>query len=664
MCGIAAILYRDDDRNSRKSEIRKMVSTLAHRGPDGWGIYLSGDVALGHTRLSILDLNTGDQPMMTERFVLIYNGEVYNYIELREELEKKGVAFKTNSDTEVVLRSFEVYGYDAFAKFNGQFALIIWDRIEKKLIAARDRYGIRPLYILNHNNRFYFSSELKAFDLIENYQRAFNIQNLYEHALLWNTIDESTVFENIRILPSGTFEIYKIGENPAKHRYYEIGESNGSSPSGFDDACEEFRTLLKDSVRLRLRSDVPVACYLSGGIDSSVTTHLTSEIMGERFKTFSIAFEDRDYDESRYQKEMVNSINSDHHEIKIDYDLIDSNFMNAIYHTERPVFRTAPVPLYLLSRSVHENGIKVVLTGEAADEILFGYDSFKELVLLDLWRKDPESEKINEILGNLYPHLRHYRDSRRSGFIRMYYEGFVDDFDNELTGLNIRTGNNKIITNYLNKDHKIKFDKDELLKKIRKTLPDNFPSWTLLQKNQFLEMKSLLSGYLLSSQGDRMSLAHSVEGRYPFLDHRIVEKTFYYKDSFKLHGLSQKHLLKKTFADKIPGSIINRPKLPYQAPDLKSFFRNGKPTKNTEHFLSKEMINKYEIFNEKFVARLLHKFKNKTPEQVGYRDNMIITFILSAQIVKYWIDNPQIHTLNSSTKNVEIIDYSAQATDN
>jgi asparagine synthase (glutamine-hydrolysing) len=242
----------------------------------------------------------------------------------------------------------------------------------------------------------------------------------------------------------------------------------------------------------------------------------------------------------------------------------------------------------------------------------------------------------------------------------MYYEGFVDDYDNDLTGLNIRIGNNKIITNYLHKEHNIKFNKDELLEKIKKILPDNFKSWTLLQKNQFLEMKSLLSGYLLSSQGDRMSLAHSIEGRYPFLDHRIVEKTFYYKDSFKLYNLSQKYLLKKAFSNKIPESIINRPKLPYQAPDLKSFLRNGKPTENTEYFLSKEMLNKYGIFDEKFVARLLYKYKNKSREQVGYRDNMIITFLLSAQIAKFWIDNPQIHTLDMKRKNVEVSDYPAQ----
>lgn len=657
MCGITAIMGLDEERENRKNEIERMSSMLAHRGPDGWGTYISENIALGHTRLSIIDMTSGNQPMMTDKSVIAYNGEVYNYLEIRNELVKKGVCFNTKSDTEVVLKAFEYYGNDAFKKFNGQFAFIIWNKIEKKMVIARDRYGIRPLYILKYRNRYYFSSEMKAFDVLEGYNRTFNIQNLYEHALLWNSIDDNTVFNDIRILPAGTFEIYKDGESPLNFRYYEIGESNSGSPVDFMEAKDEFEALLQDSVKLRLRSDVPVACYLSGGIDSSVITHLTAEIMGERFKTFSVAFDDKDYDESEYQRELVNYINSDHYELKIDYDLINNNFMDAVYHTERPIFRTAPIPLFLLAKAVNNSDIKVVLTGEAADEILYGYDSFKELMLLALWRKEPLSKEIDIVLKNLYPHLSHFSDSKQFKFIKMYYEGFVNDYDNELAGLNIRTTNNKIITNYLNRDHGVKYDKDKLVDKIRKILPNNFHSWTILQKNQFLEMKSLLSGYLLSSQGDRMSLAHSVEGRYPFLDHRIVEKVFYYKDSFKLNKLFQKYLLKETFKEKIPTSIINRPKLPYQAPDLKSFFRNGKPTDNAGYFLSNKIISDYGIFDEKIVSRLLNKFKIRTLDQIGYRDNMVITFILSTQIVKYWINNPQIISLDNKIKKVEIVDY-------
>jgi len=397
---------------------------------------------------------------------------------------------------------------------------------------------------------------MKSFDSLDGIDRCYNMENLLEHGLLWNTLGDHTVFDNIRSIPSGSFEIYKIDKPPQTYRYYEIGESNGSSPSHYPEAEEEFVELLNDSVRLRLRSDVPVGNYLSGGIDSSVITYLTSITNKDIFKTFSITFEDTAFDESSYQCDMINTINSSHFEQKITYQLINNNFIDSLYHIERPVFRTAPVPLYLLSNIVNSEGIKVVLTGEAADEILWGYDSYKELKLLDFWNKDRNSYLRPLLIKKLYPHLSHYSNPKQYGLMRMFYEGFLSDYSNNLAGLNIRIHNNKILTNYLNKDLGIVFDKNLLLDIVNSLLPDNFSSWSLLQKNQFLEMKTLLQGYLLSSQGDRMSMSHSVEGRYPFLDHRLVEKVFYYQDNYKLKGLSQKFILRNAFKNKIPDSIF------------------------------------------------------------------------------------------------------------
>ncbi len=635
-----------------------MTSTLSHRGPDGWGIYLSNHIALGHTRLSIIDLNSGDQPMMSERYVLSYNGEIYNYIELRKDMESHhGISFKTTSDTEVVLRSFEVYGPDALQKFNGQFALLLWDRKEKKLLIARDRYGIRPLYILFYRNNYYFASEVKAFDTIPGYQRTFDINNLFDHGLVWNTLDNSTVYQNIHSLPAGTFEIYRKDSQPSHYRYYEIGESAGNSPPNIESAVEEFSALLEDSVRLRLRSDVPVGTYLSGGIDSAITTYLTSQQNKEKFKTFSVSFADKSFDESSFQQEMVTRLNSEHSDLQVDYKMINDNFLDAVYHFERPVFRTAPLPLFLLSKMVKSEGIKVVLTGEGADEILFGYDSFKELKLLNFWSKQPNSTLRPQLIKKLYPHLRHYKDPKRFGLMRMYYEGFLNDYDNDLTGLNIRVHNNKALTNYFNKDFHIAFNKEKLMGKVSAILPSNSHHWTLLQKNQFLELKTLLSGYLLSAQGDRMSMAHSVEGRYPFLDHRLIERLFYYKDTFKLNGLKQKYILGKAYKDVIPSSIINRPKQPYMAPDLKSFFSHGKLTEQASYFLSAGKIADYGIFDSTIVSRLIKKFERKIPDAIGYRDNMIFTFVLSCQMANYWARNPKTTPLDTKLKKVEIRDF-------
>lgn len=657
MCGIAGIYGFDRDQISREETITGMLSALAHRGPDNWGYYISPDIALGQTRLSIVDLSTGDQPMSTNENIIIFNGEIYNYIEIRSELLKSGVKFTTTSDTEVFLKAYEFYGRECFEKLNGQFAVLIWNKIKKELLIARDRFGVRPLYILRHKNYLYFASELKAFDQIANYEREFDPKRLYEHCLLWNTYGDHTVYKDVKSLPGGTYAIYQNGKLISEKRYYDIGMTPGQDLRSYPEAQEAFKSLMDDAVRLRLRSDVPVGAYLSGGIDSSVILHLINNHTTNKLKTFSITFDDKEYDESAYQQDMVKHINSDHYSVHINYEEIDRAFPEAVYHFERPVFRTAPVPLFLLSKIVRENNIKVVLTGEGADEILWGYDSYKELKLLEFWSKYPESKIRPLLIKKLYPHLNHYKDESQYGMMKMFYEDFLHDYDNDLASLNIRIHNNQILRNYFNKDYNIEFDKPVLIRELNSWLPGNYSSFSLLQKNQYLEMRTLLSGYLLSSQGDRMSMAHSVEGRYPFLDHRVVDMLFTMNGEYKLKGFNQKYLLKKSYQSQIPSSIINRPKRPYMAPDLRSFLIKGKPTENAAFFLSDEMLKDYQIFNPKWVQRFLTKYTNGIPESIGYRDNMIITFILSTQIAKYWSRHPKRIKLSNELLAVKIIDY-------
>jgi asparagine synthase (glutamine-hydrolysing) len=655
MCGIAGFLGHKGDISERHKLMKGMVSTLSHRGPDAWGLYISEKISLGHTRLSIVDLSGGHQPMEDERFVFSFNGEIYNHIELREELKTRGINFSTTSDTEVIIKCFEVYGESCFAKFNGQFAFLLWDKKNQKLIAVRDRYGVRPLYILHFQGGYYFTSETKAYDVIPGYQRSFDMKSLFSHGLLWNTLGDATVFNGIRSLASGTYEIYEPGKQPVNKRFYQLGESNGTSPKTLNEAKEEFSYLLEDAVKLRLRSDVPVGAYLSGGIDSSVITHLAKQYNREELKTFSVAFEDKDFDESSYQREMVAKINSTHHEEKITYQKLDENFAEVIYHTERPIFRTAPAPLFLLSKAVADTNIRVVLTGEGADEILWGYDVYKELKILNFWSKQPNSKFRPLLLRKLYPHLHHYNDPKQFGMIKMFYEGFLDSYSNPLAGLNMRINNNRILENYFLKDYNLGFDLNQVITQVESLMPENSINWSLSQKNQFLEMRTLLSGYLLSSQGDRMAMSHGIEGRFPFLDHRLVERLFYFDEKFKLNGFKQKFLLTDTYKKNIPESILNRPKLPYMAPDLKSFVQNGKLTERTAFFLSEKLVKEYGIFEPGFVKMIVNKYENRMPEKPGYRDNMLITFILSAQIANYWMKNPKKNLLDESKKTVEII---------
>jgi asparagine synthase (glutamine-hydrolysing) len=258
------------------------------------------------------------------------------------------------------------------------------------------------------------------------------------------------------------------------------------------------------------------------------------------------------------------------------------------------------------------------------------------------------------LIKKLYPHLAHYSNPQQFGLMRMYYEGFLDNADPEMAGLNIRVHNNQVLLNFFNKAHAVQFDKARLLERLRALQPDAYKGWTLLRQNQFLEMKTLLSGYLLSSQADRMTMAHGVEGRYPFLDHRVVEKVFSFPDNFKLNGFLQKFLLSESYKDKIPGSIIQRAKKPYTAPDLKSFYHGGKLSEQAAFFLSPDLIKNYGVFEPRVVERLLNKFERRIPPEIGYRDNMLITFILSCQMARHWAARPDIQSLDETLKTVAL----------
>jgi asparagine synthase (glutamine-hydrolysing) len=613
-----------------------MLSCLQHRGPDGYGTYVTPQVGLGHVRLSIIDVAEGHQPFVLGKHALSYNGEVFNYLEIREELRTLGETFRTNSDTEVLLKALLRWGLEALPKLNGQFAFLFWDGERRQLFAGRDRYGVRPLYFRKHAGALWFSSELKAYDAIPGLTRELCPTGVVEHGLFWNTLGTRTVYRDIECVEAGTCLVFDADGNQRTHRYHQLGDTPPDRPvTDFEEAKEGLRQRLTQAVSLRLRSDVPVGAYLSGGIDSSVTALLTDRLRTDRFKTFSIAFSDAAFDESSYQAVMAERLKTDRFTLTVGYKDIENHFEQAIWHGERPVFRTAPVPLLLLAEHVRASGIRVVLTGEGADEILWGYDAFKELKLLKFWAKHPTSNLRPQLIRTLYPHLAHYRDGKQFGLMRMFYEGFLNSYDNVLLGLNLRVHNNRILVNYLRSEVRPKVDDAFLTDRITAILPKDWERWSLLQRNQYLEMRTLLQGYLLSSQADRMSLAHGIEGRYPFLDPTVVEWVFHLPDKLKLPLLSQKHLLREAYRSELPESIVDRPKQPYQAPDLKAFFPDGKLGELGRNHLNRAALDGVGLFEPKMVERFLSKFEQGVPDQVGYRDNMIFCFLLSTQLAAH-----------------------------
>ena len=610
-----------------------MVSSISHRGPDEFGAYFDDYCALGQARLSIIDLSTGSQPLCNEdgRLWISFNGEIFNYIELREELEKYGHKFRTRSDTEVIVHAFEQWGTQCPERFNGQFAFVIYDRKNRSLFAARDRTGIRPLMYCRHGDRFYFASEIKAIFCDPSVPRKLDLRGLDEVFTWWTTAPPRTVFEGVNELEAGHY-LTVVNAKLSTHRYWSMQfPTEYDRDRSVDSWAEELHALLVDSVRLRLRADVPVGAYLSGGLDSSVTTALIKKFTDTKVETFSIAFHDKAYDESAYQKQMADFLGTNHHQVSCSLDDIAENFPSVIYHAEKPLVRTAPTPLFMLSGLVRQHNFKVVLTGEGADEILGGYDLFKETLIRKFWARNPDSAWRPMLLKKLYPTLP-LSGARARFYLETFYKAGLSQADaydfSHIPRINTTTR----IKDFFTDDARAAIGDYDSIASFGDDLPEDFDKWHHLSRAQFLEVRSLLSGYLLSSQGDRVAAAHAVEGRFPFLDHRVIELGCRIPPWHKLFGLKEKYVLKKAMRAELPKEITQRVKQPYMAPDSNSFFQDKRPAYIGE-MLSEANLKKSGVFNADFVARLIDKCSRLSHAHLSFKDNMSFIGILSTQLL-------------------------------
>jgi asparagine synthase (glutamine-hydrolysing) len=640
MCGITGYFQINGTSKPDDVLLRRMVNILYHRGPDEFGAYLDNKCALGQARLSIIDLSSGQQPLTNEdgNLWIIFNGEIYNYIELRPELEKYGHKFRTNSDTEVIIHAYEQWGKDCVKRFNGQFAFAIYNKREQSLFVVRDRLGVRPIFYTAHNGRFYFASEIKSIFCDTTIPRKIDCKGLDEIFTWWTTAPPRTAFEGINELEAGTYLEIKNGKITSG-RYWQMDfPEQFDNKRSLDSWAEELHSLLVDSVRLRLRADVPVGAYLSGGLDSSATTALIKHFTTNVVETFSIAFHDKAYDESEYQNEMAKFLGTNHHQISCSYHDIAEAFPSVIWHTERPILRTAPTPLYLLSRLVRQTNFKVVLTGEGSDEMLGGYDLFKETIIRRFWAKDPDSNWRPMLLKKLYPTLP-LSQAKARFYLETFYKAGLTDFDKYYYSHMPRISTTTKIKEFYSDNTKTQVGDYDSLGAFDKNLPQAFFRWHHLARAQYLESRSLLSGYLLSSQGDRVTAANSVEGRFPFLDHRVVEFAATVPPKHKIFGLKEKYVLKKSMRGELPADILKRVKQPYMAPDSNSFFQADSP-EYIKEAVSAESIGKTGIFKPEFVSKLVEKCGKLSHAHLSFKDNMSFIGILSTQLlVDRYINN-------------------------
>ena len=653
MCGVAGIIdFRG--RSDSIPAVTEMLRSFSYRGPDESGIYHSPNATIGNVRLSIIDLASGQQPLsdISGRYWIVFNGEIFNYIELREDLENKGIKLKTRSDTEVLVNLFAMYGEKCLTLLNGQFAVAIWDKKEEELFIARDRVGIRPLFYTVANGILYFASEIKALFVNKDVKRELNPENLAQIYTFWTAITPRTAFRDISELSPGHYLVYSR-KGLDVHKFWELNFNNSDPAVSLSDALEKFNELFTNAVRIRLRADVEVAAYLSGGIDSSTTVAYIKDIEPGVLNTFSIGFEDKDFDESKYQEEAVRYLNTNHRAISCTSKDIANEFPRVVWHSEIPLTRTAPTPMLILSKLVRDNNIKVVITGEGSDEILAGYDIFRETIIRRFWASQPSSSLRPTLLKRIYPDIPHLRNASPN-VLKMFFGYRLEDTDNPLYSHLLRWNNSNHIKKHFSENLRNTVNGYDPLADLSEKLPESFMEWSPLARAQWLETTVFMSGYLLSSQGDRMAMANSVEGRYPFLDYRVIEFCSSLPDRFKLNGLNEKYLLKKLMSGRIPESIVKRPKQPYRAPISSVFIGMGRPD-YVDEMLSEKMTGLAGIFSYESVAALLSKIK-KTGT-ASETDNMVLASVISTHLVySQFIEKKDSEFRNSTLRNLRIVE--------
>ncbi len=645
MCGIIGACNLRESKPVELDTLRSMIVALNHRGPDEFGIYRDEMNAMASARLSIIDLSGGQQPMSNEdgSLWIVFNGEIFNYIELQPLLESKGHRLATHSDTEVILHLYEEYGPECLNHLNGQFALAIWNTKDRSLFLARDRLGIRPLFYTIHNDRLLFSSEVKAFLAFPGWQARFDYTALEETFTYWAPLTPKSAFEGVQQLPPGHYLLCREGRYDI-HPYWELDFTVAEPRASINikeyesQLLEEFGELLIDATRIRLRADVPVGAYLSGGLDSSTTAAVIRQYTSNSLDSFSIAFSTPQYNESDFQKRMAQFLGTNHQVVDCKPEDIGQVFPDVIWHVETPILRTSPAPMLLLSRLVNQNHYKVVLTGEGADEFLGGYDIFKEMMIRRFVARQPESKLRPKLFNLLYPEIP--RPESGGEFLGAFFRKDLLETQSPFYSHLLRWKNTSRTLRFFAHDASMPDGQFPV------ALPPQFFSWPHLAQAQYLEITTFMSPYLLSSQGDRPAMANSVEGRFPFLDVRLVEFCNRLPSDFKLRGLNEKYLLRRFASRFLPPEIWQRRKRPYRAPIQASFFGDSAPVYIND-LLSAHEIKLAGIFNPLAVEKLTHKAKMGHP--LSETDEMALVGIISTQLLQRQFVQRE-HMLNTQTR--------------
>ena len=597
MCGISGIVFRDRDRGVNYDDLKRMCRTLIHRGPDDEGFFVKGNVGLGMRRLKVIDLATGHQPIANEdgSIWIIFNGEIYNYPELRRLLEQKGHIFTTRSDTETILHAYEEYGDACVTRLNGMFAFAIWDNAKEKLLLARDRLGVKPLYYFFDDRSLVFASELKAILQCREVPRTIDYEALDAFLTFEYIPAPLSIISGVNKLLPGHVLIFQNGQVSIQ-QYWNLHPNRLKGDE--EDLCQALYELLKDSVRLRLISDVPLGAFLSGGIDSSSLVYLMSELTDRPVKTFSIGFDDPSYNELKYARTVAKHLATDHHELIIEPDIVNLAF-DLVTHLDEPLADVSIFPTYLVSKLARQH-VTAVLSGDGGDELFAGYDWYVANKIAAHYRRLP-----NAVTNRWIPWLADCipLTSQKKGLINKF-KRFVDGSILPESLQHFRWNS------YLTQGMKETLYGEDLKRSLEhvetserfiahlNSCGENDPLW----HNQFADIKTYLADDILTKV-DRMTMANSLEARSPYLDYRVVEFAMSLPSEFRLNRFTTKYLLKRCMAAKLPDNILDRKKEGFSIP-IKNWLRRELRPMMEEVLSTERLKRRGPLFNAAYIEKL------------------------------------------------------------
>lgn len=574
MCGICGIVNLSNKKMPEGAIIDKMLAAIRHRGPDGSDKMVCESAALGFNRLSFLDLKGGMQPLQNEdkSVTMICNGEIFNYKELRADLQSKGHYFKTETDVEVILHLYEEEGFDFPKKLNGQFAIALLDTKKGITVLVRDQIGICPLFYTEHDGRLLFASEIKAILEYPQVPRKLNLEAVDQLMNFPGIVSPITFFKGINALRAGHMLVIS-GEEIKDLEYWDLVYPIEQEDKGEDYYVERLRELLRESIQRRLIADVPIGFYVSGGLDSSVVACYIGKYLLNSYYSFSAEIGSGDLDESRFQAIIKDYVKSNHYCTKVDEAKIWENISNVIYHAESAVKESYDVAAYLLSDLVRQSPAKAVLTGQGSDEFFCGYVGY----MVDLFRnmqKDKMSKEeleINEMMwGDPYFRYERNHPALREVNTKLYSDNLRGEIGNFSA-----------------------FRKSPVNVERLKGLSSQ-------RRRSYIDYKLRLSDHLLGEHGDRMFFSHSIEGRHPFLDAELIDFITTMPDKYKLKGVNEKYILKKAGEGIVPAEILKRKKFPFQAPGMSAMIK--KPA--SANFLCDDLIKSQGVFDLDYVHEL------------------------------------------------------------